>query len=337
MTHHPPALLPTIARHAVKVWGGDRLLDRFDKPIAKAQLSTLDTSAPIGESWDAADLPEGQSFVRLPDGSEQLLHDAVTTFGEALTGTSHAHYPLLIKTLDAARDLSIQVHPGAKDLHLFDAPHIAQKDECWLILDAAPGGSILHGFKTGITRLRFEQAIANREDLSALMRRHEVTPGEVVHVPPGTVHAICAGVTLLEVQQPSDTTFRVWDYDRPGLDGHLRPLHLEQALKVLNFGPQPSILTHTTPVGDILTRHIETPYYRLSTITPHNKKTNISKHINPHQHATSLFTLDRPATLEHGATKLTIPPYSLTLCTTALSSAPLFLSDAPLVLIESLT
>jgi mannose-6-phosphate isomerase len=211
-----------------KVWGGRKLHDVFGKP--------LPDDGTWGEAWEVADLPEGQSVAVTRDGEEFGLGELVDRYGADLVGTSApgGRFPLLVKLLDAAADLSVQVHPGLDDLATRPGAH--SKDECWLILDADPDGSILHGFERDVTPEEFRQAI-EKERATELMERVNVTAGDIFRVPPGTVHAICAGVALLEIQQPSDTTYRVYDYGRPGLDGNPRELHLEDALDVADLGP----------------------------------------------------------------------------------------------------
>jgi mannose-6-phosphate isomerase len=210
-----------------KVWGGRKLGELLGKDLPEAGT--------WGEAWEVADLPEGQSMAILGE-DEVPLGDLVEEYGEALVGTSApgGRFPLLVKLLDAAADLSVQVHPGPEDLASRPGAH--SKDECWLILDADPDGSILHGFQQEVTPEAFRQAV-DENRAAELLQRVPVNEGDVFRVPPGTVHAICAGVMLLEIQQPSDTTYRVYDYGRPGLDGNLRPLHLEDALDVCELSP----------------------------------------------------------------------------------------------------
>lgn len=217
-----------------KIWGGHHLVDLWHKREPQEPREKL------GESWEVADLPEGQSVVASGPLEGKTLREVVESHALELLGDEEKQsFPLLVKLLDAADDLSVQVHPGKQ--HEGVMPGARSKDEAWVILHTRPGGAILHGLKEGVTREDFSACIASGDDPTALMRRREVRPGDVVHVPPGTMHAICAGVSLLEIQQPSDTTYRVWDYNRPGLDGLPRDLHIEQALAVTNFGAQPPI------------------------------------------------------------------------------------------------
>ncbi len=211
-----------------KVWGGRKLGGVFGKH--------LPDDAPYGESWEVADLPAGQSMIGSGRLEGESLGTAVEHFGVQLVGTASPdqRFPLLVKLLDAAKDLSVQVHPGARDLAT--RPEARGKDEAWLILHADVDGSIVHGLRTSVTVEEFRTA-AQTGDVMRLLQRLPVAAGDVFRVPPGTIHAIGAGVALLEIQQPSDTTYRVYDYDRPGLDGQPRALHLEEALRVAHLGP----------------------------------------------------------------------------------------------------
>lgn len=235
-----------------KVWGGRALETNWGKE--------LPGEGPFGESWEVADLPEGQS--RIANGAlrGKTLREAALTWGSDLVGTktTDGTFPLLVKILDARADLSVQVHPGPDDVA--DLAGARSKDEAWLILESN-NGEILHGFVDGVDEARFREAVSDGRAEEAL-RRLTVSPGELYRVAPGTVHAICAGVQLLEIQQPSDTTYRVWDYDRPGLDGKPRPLHLEDALRVMKYEAVP---VPTAQLGDEACRPlVETSHYSVS-------------------------------------------------------------------------
>lgn len=214
-----------------KVWGGRKLPEEFGK--------STDSDDPIGEAWEASDRPEGQSHVDSGPLEGTSLGELVDHWGADLVGTASDadEFPLLVKILDAADDLSVQVHPSEEDVRE-TFPEAESKDECWVILGVDEGGSILHGVRDGTTAEDLRRGVEEGH-AAELLRRVHVEPGQVVRVVPGTIHAICEGVVLLEIQHPSDTTYRVYDYDRPGLDGEPRELHLEEALEVANFGEQP--------------------------------------------------------------------------------------------------
>jgi len=240
MSDVPPYPFRTRPYMRTKVWGGRKLVSEFGKPAPD--------EGPVGESWEVADLPEGQSLVADGPLTGTPLGELVDAWGEALIGTASpgSEFPLLVKLLDAADDLSVQVHPSEEDVAR-QFPDADSKDECWIIVGTETGGSILHGVRDGVTAEDFRRSV-DEGRAAELLRRVHVEPGQVVRVVPGTIHAICEGVTLLEIQQPSDTTYRVYDYDRPGLDGEPRELHLDEAMAVANFGEQSPTALEGTPV-----------------------------------------------------------------------------------------
>ncbi len=224
-----------------KVWGGRRLVD-LNKDLPGA--------GSVGESWELVDLAGEQSLVSAGPAGGATLHDLVQAWGEDLMGGASldgGRFPLLAKYLDADQTLSVQVHPDDQTAaRLGGRP----KSEAWYIMGVEPGGVIYRGLKPGTDRARLAAALAHGkvEDLLAV---EQVQPGDLVPVPPGTVHAIGAGVLLAEVQQPSDTTYRVYDWGRTGLDGQPRELHVEQALESIHYGeaPPPIIRSGSIPVA----------------------------------------------------------------------------------------
>jgi mannose-6-phosphate isomerase len=224
-----PVLLP-------KVWGGDRL-SRFGKRVKQGEK--------IGESWEVADLAStsasgaGGGSVRSVIANGPLkgrtLHDAIALWGEKLVGDAgliDGAFPLLIKLLDARENLSVQVHPSPA--YAKTHPGAKLKTECWYILDADPGSVIYKGVKPGTTREAFEAHIQGGTAVNDLISVPAVV-GECHNLPSGTVHALGAGVLVAEVQTPSDTTFRVFDWGRTG-----RELHVRESLECIDFGPAPA-------------------------------------------------------------------------------------------------
>ncbi len=225
-----------------KVWGGDRLA-RFGKPVAPA--------AKIGESWELADMNAtsasgagggaARSIINEGPLAGRTLHDALELWGDQLLGarrsssaSAASHFPLLVKYLDAMENLSVQVHPSPA----YAACHAGAnlKTECWYILDATPSAVIYKGVRDGVTREGFELALRTG-DGAGVVAMLEAVPaiiGECHNLPSGTVHALGAGVLVAEVQTPSDTTYRVYDWGRAG-----RELHIEQALACIDFGAAP--------------------------------------------------------------------------------------------------
>ena len=239
-----------------KIWGGQKL----------AQTFSLSSNAPLGEAWLCSDL-ESHSSICTPVGNLENeavapLSRFVKRFKKNLVGTDSDTFPLLVKLIDAKQDLSVQVHPSESSLQRH--PGAFAKDESWLILNSE--GAVLHGLKDGTTQSAFEASIQNKNPES-LLRRVPVERGDVLRVAPGTLHAILENVFLLEVQQPSDTTFRVWDYDRRDDAGQTRELHVEEALDVSNFDKQPHALNAQNALSDNCNAwHVEGADYAFGTL-----------------------------------------------------------------------
>ncbi len=220
-----------------RIWGGRRLAEVFGKELPPDQK--------IGESWEIADLPEGQSRIANGPFAGQTLGEVVRRHAEDITGTRDfpQQFPLLIKFLDAQEVLSVQVHPDAETCRRMGKG--APKTECWYIIRAEPGAVIYKGFKKEVTREQFARAI---EDGTAadLLAAVAVRPGECHFIPAGTVHSLGAGLLIAEVQTPSDTTYRVFDWNRVDDSGRPRPLHIAEALESIHFDVTPDKLPVTT-------------------------------------------------------------------------------------------
>lgn len=225
-------------RFVEKLWGGARLREL---PAKGQEGHRPDPATRTGESWEVADLPEGCSTIEGGAHHGSPLRALVAAHGRALIGERASagpdgvlRFPLLVKLLDAGDDLSVQVHPGPDYARAH--PGTFAKDEAWLVVAAEPGARVLHGLKDGVSRDAFVAAIAAGR-AEEMLRTVRVTVGDVLRIAPGTMHAVGRGCLLLEVQEPSDTTFRVWDYNRLE-HGKPRALHVEQALAVARFGKQ---------------------------------------------------------------------------------------------------
>jgi len=237
-----------------RIWGGTRLKN----VLGKAQPADL-AGKPVGESWELADLPAGtvkaDSKGAAADGSlssvianglwkGKTLHEVL---GEEAEGTrqkaeglmgavalKNGRFPLLIKFLDAQTDLSVQVHPN--EAYCARHPDAHLKSEAWYVLHAEPGAKIYKGVKAGVDAAAFRAALQNGA-VEPLLNAIPVRAGDCHYLKSGTVHALGAGILAAEVQTPSDTTFRVFDWNRLGPDGKPRALHVEQAMEVIDFGP----------------------------------------------------------------------------------------------------
>ncbi len=209
-----------------RVWGGRKLAEIYHKP--------LPPGVPIGESWEISDRPGDVSVIANGPLAGQDLHWLVERHAPELLGATqraHGRFPLLIKILDAQEKLSLQVHPPpAKAAELGGE----SKTEMWYIADAAPGAEIFVGLKRGVTRADFERKI-QAGMVADCLHRLSVRPGDAMFLPSGRVHAIGAGLVIFEIQQNSDTTYRVFDWNRVGLDGKPRALHLDQSLASIDF------------------------------------------------------------------------------------------------------
>ena len=228
------------------LWGGDKL-------VAFKGLPACDE--PIGESWELSAVPGHESVVKGGEDDGLTLSQLVQRYGADLVGEDVYRrygdsFPLLIKLIDAKRDLSIQVHP---DDAMAQRRHGSfGKNEMWYILDADEGATIATGFKRPITPEEFDRHLAEGTLLD-VVNRDVSHPGDVFYIPAGMIHAIGAGNLLAEVQQSSDITYRVWDYNRRDADGNLRELHTSQAREALDYNaldgqvalPEPSLIGST--------------------------------------------------------------------------------------------
>src|SRR5579883_3296832 len=213
------------------IWGGRRLGTVLHKPIGAA--------SDYAESWEIADYHDQVSIVRDGPLAGTSLRKLIRSRPLEILGPSvgpRDPFPLLVKFIDANDDLSVQVHPDdEKGRRLAND---SGKTETWVILDAAPGSLIYAGLEPGVGPEEFRRAIDSGE-VEPLLHRFEARPGDSILIEAGTVHAIGAGVLLAEIQQMSDATFRVFDWNRVGADGKPRQLHIEQAMESIDFGRGP--------------------------------------------------------------------------------------------------
>lgn len=254
---YPLVLAPILMS---KVWGGDRLR-RFGKSVSSGAM--------IGESWELADLAAtsasgggggaAQSIVMNGRWQGLSLRHVMQQWGSAGAGSlvlgAEGAFPLLVKFLDARENLSVQVHPSAAYAQAHAGAYL--KTECWFILDAEPGSVIYKGVKPGVTRAMFESTLRQGDGAGVvdLMQAIPAVAGECHTLPSGTVHALGAGVLVAEVQTPSDTTFRVYDWGRTG-----RELHIAQSMECIAFEPADGARQLPTHGVGLLS---DTRYFRL--------------------------------------------------------------------------
>ncbi len=208
------------------LWGGRRLAE-LGKPLGDGD--------DYAESWEVADHGLDQSVVAEGPLAGTTLQQLVANHGAALFGRHHPqpHFPLLFKFLDAQRALSVQVHPNDAQAAQQQPPDLG-KTEAWVIIDCEPGATLYAGLKRGFDRAALEREI-QRGTCELCLHQIQVLPGDCVFLPAGTVHAIGEGILIAEIQQSSDTTFRLFDWNRVGTDGKPRQLHIQAALDVIDF------------------------------------------------------------------------------------------------------
>jgi mannose-6-phosphate isomerase len=210
------------------IWGGRRLAASLGRALPEG--------VDVGESWEVVDLSGDQSLVADGPLAGTTLGDLRVARAASLLGAASlldGRFPLVLKFIDARTALSVQVHPGPDACRRLGSG-ARPKTEAWYVIAADPGSVLYAGLVPGVDRGAFEAAIAGG-DVERTLHRREVRAGDVVFVPAGTAHAIGGGILLAEVQQSSDTTYRVFDWNRVGADGRPRPLHVEQALASIDF------------------------------------------------------------------------------------------------------
>lgn len=221
------------------------------------------TDETIGESWEISHVPGNFSVIANGSLAGKSLDDLMQSVGEQLVGKSvyerFGHrFPLLIKFIDARDNLSIQVHP---DDVLAQARHNSMgKTEMWYVIDAKPGAKLYSGFAKQSGPDDYKQRIAN-DSFTDLLAEYEVKPGDVFFLPAGRVHAIGAGCFIAEIQQTSDLTYRIYDYNRKDAQGNTRELHTAQAADAIDYTVYPDYRTAYTPEKDKPVPLVDCPYF----------------------------------------------------------------------------
>lgn len=213
-------------RFKERVWGGHKLEELYGKE--------LPPGVPIGESWEISDRPGDVSVITNGPLAGKDLRWLMEHHADELLGKTRplaGRFPFLVKILDAQDKLSLQVHPPAQVAAQLDGE---PKTEMWYIAEAAPGAELYVGLRRGVTRQDFETKLRSGE-VDECLHRVSVRAGDVMFLPSGRVHAIGAGLVIFEIQQNSDTTYRVFDWNRVDLDGRPRALHLKESLASIDF------------------------------------------------------------------------------------------------------
>lgn len=276
-----PSLVP-------KVWGGQKL-KKYKR------LGSFDSSqGELGETWEISCHPDGES----------LHHDCrLSEFIDS------QRLPYLVKLIDTSDNLSVQVHPD--DEYAQEHESSRGKTESWFILDSDDGSGIYLGLKDGVLKQDVEKALASEDDISQLLKFYPVKNGDFFYVPAGTIHAIGKGVTLAEIQQSSGITYRVWDWNRLGVDGKPRELHVRKSLDVINFESaknNESYFKHNNyerlkGEDQLIVEH---PEFKVEYCT--KKENKISKDSSRNYYH-SIMNYDEPISIEANGDLYTLEPY----------------------------
>ncbi|MCD7034512.1 mannose-6-phosphate isomerase, class I [Metabacillus sp. GX 13764] len=203
-----------------RIWGGTALRDEFGYDIP---------TETTGECWAISAHPNGQSVVALGELQGKTLSELWENHRELFGNVAGEKFPLLTKILDAKKDLSVQVHPDDEYAGAYENGELG-KTECWYIIDCKEGAGMVYGHNAESREELVSMIEADEWD--RLLRRVSIKPGDFYYVPSGTIHALCEGTLVLETQQSSDTTYRVYDYNRKDTEGNTRDLHLRQSVEV---------------------------------------------------------------------------------------------------------
>lgn len=236
------------------LWGGTKLKEKYEK---------ISNMFPLAESWELSAHPDGPSIIASGDlAGTSFLDFAQQHPNEWKKGAKETDlFPVLVKFIDAKGSLSIQVHPD--DTYGFAVEHEPGKTEMWVVLEAEPDAFLYYGFAHEISKEEFAERIQNNT-LTEVLHKQPVQPGEAYFIPAGTIHAIGAGIVLAEVQQSSNSTYRVYDFARRDAQGNLRPLHVDKALDVTLRAPATGdapLQEKTNNMPDGVARLVSCPYF----------------------------------------------------------------------------
>ena len=272
------------------IWGGGAIRSRFGR---------TDTPDVCAESWEISGHPAGMSVVNGGPFDGRTLASLVDEFGVDLVGAKAPdphRFPLLIKLIDANRSLSVQVHPNETTAPITDGE---PKTEAWVVLGAAPGAALYAGTAPGVTFEAFRDAAMNGDAIVPTLARHDVREGDAFFIPGGVVHAIDAGCLIYEVQQSSDTTYRIYDWGRVGADGKPRQLHMEKALASVDKSmPQVrAACAHDEVVdrGGTWRTYVSSPFFTIRELTIDSGMASIDLDGSTFM---ALFALEGSATVE---------------------------------------
>ncbi|WP_411334037.1 mannose-6-phosphate isomerase, class I [Metabacillus indicus] len=289
MNHSPLFLKPHFQD---RIWGGTALRDQFNYEIA---------SETVGECWAISGHPNGQSTVAGGEHAGKTLGDLWDGHRDLFGGAKGSKFPLLTKILDANSDLSVQVHPDDEYAHANENGELG-KTECWYIIDCKEGADMIYGH-TASSKEELVKKVENGE-WDSLLRRVKIKPGDFFYVPSGTIHALCEGTLVLETQQSSDTTYRVYDYDRTDDKGEKRELHLEKAIEVSTVPHVDGLAEQKVEECDgvTITTFVKEQYFTVYKWDIQGKASFTQKH--PFQMCS---VIDGEGTLHHGEDSYPLP------------------------------
>ncbi|TLF43145.1 type I phosphomannose isomerase catalytic subunit [Maribacter aurantiacus] len=238
-----------------RLWGGTKLKELFGKPS---------TSEITGESWELSTVSGDVSVVSNGDFAGTSLQELIDTYPTELLGKSVVErfgtdFPILIKFIDAKQDLSIQLHPNdalAKERH-----NSFGKTEMWYIMDADPGAELIVGFNKDVSKQEYENSLEN-DTLLDLLNYEKVREGDTFFINTGKIHAIGAGVLLAEIQQTSDVTYRVFDFNRKDKEGNLRELHTELAFDAIDYEKKDDFKVSYPKERNAVNAMVDCPYFK---------------------------------------------------------------------------
>ena len=239
------------------IWGGEKI----------APYKGIDTEMKaIGESWEISGVKDNESIVAGGADDGMTIPELIARDKEALLGKKNYNrfgleFPLLIKFIDARQDLSIQVHPD--DTLAWERHQSKGKTEMWYVVDADPGSSLRSGFAKQVTPEEYEASIADNT-ITDLLAEYDIKAGDLFFLPAGRIHSIGAGAFIAEIQQTSNITYRIYDFNRVDANGNPRELHTEQSKAVIDYSVQDDYRTHYVAENDKCTELVSCPYFTTS-------------------------------------------------------------------------
>tara|TARA_R110002050_G_scaffold286121_3_gene436439 strand:- start:42730 stop:43692 length:963 start_codon:yes stop_codon:yes gene_type:complete len=279
-----------------RLWGGRKLGDIFGKPIE---------SDITGESWEISTVKGDISVVSNGDLAGSTLQDLIDANSEALLGKSVVarfgkEFPILIKFIDAKQDLSIQLHPNdklAKERH-----NSFGKTEMWYIMDADKDADLIVGFNKNVTKEEYQKSIEN-DTLLDLLNYEKVKEGDTFFINTGKIHAIGAGVVLAEIQQTSDVTYRVFDFNRKDKEGNLRELHTDMAVDAMDYQQKDDFIVKYSKENNAVNTMVDCPYFKTNYI---NLSENFKQDISNRDSFTIYMCVSGSATVVNDSGEATI-------------------------------